>query len=203
MGRNLPAFVLLLAIAGSAPATAKPKKPSVPEVFETAHTVFVEARDDRDITDISLDPESREAILDVQYAIQDWGRYTLSRSRRDADLILVVYKGREAPDDAVGPAQPNSGGLGSPHATVGHSPMQGQPDASQSGPSTNYPDGMTQEKDQLSVYTIQSDGKLKGPIWRGEQERGLNRPNVLLLRRLKDEVEKAYPNTPAKQQPAP
>ena len=201
MRRNLPAFVLLLAIAG--PATAKSKKPSVPEAFETAHTVFVEARDDRDITDISLDPENREAILDVQSGIQDWGRYTLSRSRRDADLILVVYKGRETPDDGVTPAQPNPGGPGSPHVPASRSPMQNQPDASQSGPNNNYPEGMTQEKDQLWVYTIQSDGKLKGPIWRSEQERGLDRPSVLLLRRLKEEVEKAYPNTPAKQQPTP
>src|SRR5580692_941420 len=111
MRRNLPAFVLLLAIAG--PATAKSKKPSVPEAFETAHTVFVEARDDRDITDISLDPENREAILDVQSGIQDWGRYTLSRSRRDADLILVVYKGRVARD------QPNPGAPGSLRLPVG------------------------------------------------------------------------------------
>ncbi|MGD0631700.1 MAG: hypothetical protein ABR987_20410 [Terracidiphilus sp.] len=107
MRRNLPAFVLLLAITGSAPATAKPKKPSAPEAFETAHTVFVEARDDHDITDIWLDPDDRKAILDVQDGIQDWGRYTLSRSRRDADLILVVYKGRVVRD------QSNSGAPGS------------------------------------------------------------------------------------------
>jgi hypothetical protein len=207
MRRNLPVFVVLLAVAGLVPATAKPKKPSLPEVFETAHTVFVETRDDRDITDISLDPEIREAILDVQDGIQDWGRYTLSRSRRDADLILVVEKGREALDEpnsgGPGSGGANSGGLGSPHVPVNRSPMQNPADASQSGPNNNYPDGMTQEKDQLRVYTIQADGKLKGPIWRSEQERGLNRPNVLLLRRLKDEVEKAYPGTPAKGPTAP
>jgi hypothetical protein len=197
MRRNLPAFVLLLAIAGSAPATAKPKKPSVPEAFEAAHTVFVEARDDHDITDIWLDPDDRNAILDVQDGIQDWGRYTLSRSRRDADLILVVYKGRVVRD------QPNSGAPGSLRLPVGHSPIQDPSDVSQSGTNTGSPDGLTQEKDQLRVYTIQSDGKLKGPIWRDEQERGLNGPNVLLLRRLKDEVEKAYPSAPAKRQPTP
>jgi hypothetical protein len=203
MRRNLPAVVLLLAIAGSVPATAKPKKPSVPEAFESAHTVFVEARDDRDITDISLDPDSRQAILDVQYGIQKWGRYTLSRSRRDADLILVVYKGRETPDNEGALGQPNSGAPGSQRLPASRSPMQNPPDASQSGPNTGSPDGLTQERDQLSVYTIQSDGKLKGPIWRSEEERGLNGPNVLLLRRLRDEVEKAYPSTPAQQQPTP
>jgi hypothetical protein len=197
MRRNLPAFVLLLAITGSAPATAKPKKPSVPEAFETAHTVFVEARDAHDITDISLDPDDRNAILDVQDGIQDWGRYTLSRSRRDADLILAVSKGRVVRD------QPSSGAPGSLRLPAGHSPLQDPSDASQSGTNTSSSDGLTQEKDQLWVYTIQSDGKLKGPIWRSEQERGLNGPNVLLLRRLKDEVEKAYPSAPAKQQPTP
>lgn len=191
------AFVLLLAVAGTAAATAKPKKPSLPEAFETASTVFVETRYAQNITDISLDPDDRKAILDVQDGIQDWGRYTLSRSRRDADLILVVYKGGLMRD------QPNSGAPGSPRLPIGHSPIQDPSDASQSGTNTNSPDGLTQEKDELRVYTIQSDGKLKGPIWRGEQERGLNGPHVLLLRRLKDEVEKAYPNAPAKQQPTP
>jgi hypothetical protein len=197
MRRNLLALVLLLAITGSAPATAKPKKPSVPEAFETAHTVFVEARDDRDITDIRLDPDDRQAILDVQDGIQDWGRYTLSRSRSDADLILVVYKGRVVQD------QPNSGAPGSLSLPAGHSPIQDPSDPSQSGASTSSPDALTEEKDRLWVYTIQSDGKLKGPIWRSEQERGLKGPNPLLLRRLKDEVEKAYPSAPAKQQPTP
>ena len=197
MRHNLTAFALLLAITGSAVATAKPKKPSVPEAFETAYTVFVEARDAHDITDIWLDSDDRKAILDVQDGIQDWGRYTLSRSRRDADLILVVYKGRVVRD------QPNSGVPGSLRLPVGHSPTQDPSDASQSGMNTSSPDGLTQEKDRLWVYTIQSDGKLKGPIWRSEQERGLNGPNVLLLQRLKDEVEKAYPSAPAKQQPTP
>jgi hypothetical protein len=197
MRRNLTAFVLLLAIAGPSPAIAKPKKPSVPEAFETAHTVFVEARDERDITDISLDPDDREAILDVQDGIQDWGRYTLSRSRRDADLILVVYKGGVVRD------QPNPGAPGSLRIPVGRSPVQDPSNASQGGTNSGSPDGLTEEKDQLSVYTIQSDGKLKGPIWRMDQERGLNGPSVLLLQRLKDEVEKAYPSAPAKQQPIP
>jgi hypothetical protein len=197
MRRNLPVFALLLAIAGSAPAVAKPRKPFLPEAFETAHTVFVETRDGVDITDIRLDPDNRNAILDVQDGIQDWGRYTLSRSRRDANLILVVYKGRVVRD------QPNSGTPGTLRIPVSHSPIQDPSDASQSGTNTNSPDGLTQEKDELRVYTIQSDGKLKGPIWRSEQERGLSGPNALLLRRLKDEVEKAYPSPPAKPQSTP
>ena len=197
MRRTLPVFLLFTVLAGSGTATAKSKKPSLPEAFENAHTVFVETRDARDITDLALDPEERNAILDTQDAVEDWGRYSLSRSRRDADLILVVYKGRVVQD------QPNSAGPGSLRLPVGHSPPQDPSDASQSGTNASSPDGLNQEKDRLWVYTIQSDGKLKGPIWRSEQERGLNGPDVLLLRRLKDEVEKAYPIAPAKQQPSP
>ncbi len=198
MRRNVPMLLLLLVFAGMDSATARPKKPSLPEAFETAHTVFVEARDARDITDLSLDSDDRNAILDVQDGIRGWGRYTLSRSRHDADLILVVYKGRLLRD------QPNSATPGTVRIPGGgHPPIQDPSDASQNGAGNSSPDGLTQEKDELRVYTIQSDGKLKGPIWRSEQERGLNGPNSLLLRRLKDEVEKSYPAQSAKPQSTP
>jgi hypothetical protein len=197
MKRNFLGFLLLLTIAGLGSTVAKSKKPSLPEAFESARTVFVEARDAQDITDLSLDPGDRNAILDVQDGIQAWGRYTLSRSRHDADLVLVVYKGRLRRD------QPNSQTPGSLHIPISHSPIQDPADASQAGNNTGSPDGMTQEKDELRVYTIQSDGKLKGPIWRSDQERGLNGPNSLLLRRLKDDVEKVYPRPPAKPHPSP
>jgi len=197
MRRTLPVLLLFTVLAGSGTATAKPKKPSLSEAFETARTVFIETRDGRSILDLSLDQEERNAILDMQDAVQDWGRYSLSRSRRDADLILVLYKGRLRRDQ---PNLPATGGLRAP---IGHSPVQDPSDASQSGTTNNSPDGLTQEKDELRVYTIQSDGKLKGPIWRGELERGLTGPNPLLLRRLKDEVEKSYPAQPAKPQSTP
>ena len=197
MRRNLSAFVILLAIIGSAPAIAKPKKPALPEAFNTALSVFVEARDDRDITDISLDRDDRKAILDVQDGIQDWGRYALSRSRIDADLILVVYKGRIVRD------QTNSGAPGGLRLPAGHSPVQDPSDVAQSGMNAGPSDGVSREKDQLLVYQVRSDGKLKDPIWRSEQEGGLDAPNVVLFRRLKDEVEKAYPGAPGKKQPTP
>jgi hypothetical protein len=197
MRRKFPVLFLLLVIAGLGPAIAKSKNSSVPEVFETAHTVFVEARDGVDITDIKLNREDRNAILDVQDGIQDWGRYTLSRSRRDADLILVVHKGRLLRDPS------NSGVPGSLRIPNSHAPIQNPADASQGSNTNDTPDGFTQENDQLRVYTIQSNGKLKGPIWDGELDRGLNGPSVFLLQRLKSEVEKAYPNPPAKPQPNP
>jgi hypothetical protein len=197
MKRNLALISLLLAAIGLASAPAKSKKhASLPEEFESAHTVFVESRDG-DITDLRLDPEDRNAILDMQDALQDWGRYTLSRSRRDADLILVLHKGRVWRD------QSNTASSAGPHLSTSHTPIQDPADASQGPGNNNSPDGLKRENDELRVYTIQSDGKLKGPIWRDDLERGLNTPSILLLQRLKLEVEKAYPAAPANKQPTP
>jgi len=197
MNLHLPLLALLLALLASAPAIAKPKKPTLPEAFSTAHTVFVETRDARDITDIALDPETRNAILDLQDAIEHWGRYTLSRSRHDADLILVFYKGRLRRDPATLTAP---GGV---HSPLSHSPVQNPADASQESNNPNNPDGFTQEKDELRVYAPNPDGKLKNLLWHSEEEHGLDTPRVLLLQRLKYDVENSYPPTPAKPQPTP
>jgi hypothetical protein len=194
MKGNLPIVLLFLAVAIT-PAIAKPKKPSLSEAFGAAKTVFVESRDGN-ITDLKLDPEERNAILDMQDAIQDWGRYTLSRSRSDADLILVLHKGRVWRDQSN---TTNPAGL---HPSTSHTPIQDPTDASQ-GSSNDSPDGFRHENDELRVYTIQSDGKLKGPIWRDDLERGLNTPSILLLQRLKLEVEKTYPAAPANKQSNP
>jgi len=197
MKRKLLVFLLLTAATGFGLAQGKSKKHSnVPEAFENAHSVFVETRDGGDITDIKLDPEDRNAVLDMQDSIQNWGRYSLSTSRHDADLVFVVYKGRLLRDRS-----PN-GTLGNSGASVGHAPGLNPADASQS-PNGIGPNGYTQENDELRVYTIQADGKLKGPIWRSEQERGLKGPNCMLLQRLKAEVEKAYPSAPTKPQSTP
>ena len=196
MQRKLAVVLLLLAVIGPGSTHAKSKKhPYLPETFESAHTVFVESRDG-DITDLQLNPQDRKAILDMQDAVQDWGRYTLSRSRIDADLILVVHKGRVWRDQS---ATANPAG---PHLSTSHAPIQDPADASQ-GSGNNSPDGLTREKDELRVYTIQPDGKLKGPIWKDEWDRGLESPNVFLLQRLKGEVEKAYPAAPANKQTTP
>ena len=52
-----------------------------------------------------LFPEDREAIANVQDALKDWHRYALTINRGDADLIIIVRKGRLA-----AAAQVNGGG---------------------------------------------------------------------------------------------
>jgi hypothetical protein len=63
------AVLLLLGFAAAGLLRAKDKKPSVPEVFGRAHTAYVEAVDGQQF-DRGLDPDEREAIADVQDALQ-------------------------------------------------------------------------------------------------------------------------------------
>lgn len=195
MSRKLPVF-LLIAVVGAGNLLAKPKKPSLPEQFEHARTVFVEARDG-DIRDLKLNRDERDAILDVQDGINDWGRFALSSSRIDADLILVVYRGQYFRERTSPNTVPGIG------TGPGHVPLQNPADASQGAGTNPDTNDLGRDKDELRVYTFGQDGKLKGPIWRSQMDNGLLAPNLFLLQQLKYEVEKAYPNAPAKQPNTP
>lgn len=188
MKRTFAIFLMLLAGAGV--ATAKARHPSVSAAFATARTVYVETIDGDDLTDIHLDPDTRSAILDVQDAIEDWGRYSLSRSRYDADLIVVIYKGRlvRDPNDSHTFTIP----INSSSAT-GRNPNPNPADAAQGTNGNNSQGGVDPERDELKVYTLGANGKLKDLLWHQEQVYGLDAPNVILVKQLEGEVDKAYP----------
>lgn len=186
--------LLVIAVASASTLLAKPKKPGLPEQFEKAQSVFVESRNG-DLTDLRLDRDQRDAILDMQDGIRDWGRYSLASSRIDADLIVVVYRGQFVHERAFPNALPGAG------AGSGRSPIQNPADASQASPTDAA--GTGREKDELRVYTFGQDGKLKGPIWRSQMDNGLLAPNLFLLQQLKYDVQKAYPNPPATQSATP
>jgi hypothetical protein len=187
--RQIPVVATLL-FAILTVKQAQAKKPSLPIEFQTAKTVFVETRDG-DITNLRLNPDDRNAILDTQEGIESWGRYELSRSRHDADLIFVVLKGHETRDT------PSSSLPSTSRNAPSRSSIPDASDASQRNPNDPGPDGLKQEQDKLEVYILQPNNKLKGPIWRGEMPRGLDSPAHILLQRLKSEVEKNYPQKPA------
>jgi hypothetical protein len=187
--RRIPIVLTLLFAAFSA-NQAQAKKPGLAIEFQTAKTIFVETHGG-DITNLRLNPEDRNAILDTHEGIESWGRYELSRSRHDADLIFVVLKGHETRDT------PTSSLPSASRNAPSRSTIPDASDASQRNPNDPSPDGFKQEQDKLEVYILQPNNKLKGPIWRGEMPRGLDSPARLLLQRLKSEVEKAYPQKPA------
>jgi len=188
-----------LALAFTAPlALAKDKnknKKDVPALFNSASYVYVQA-EDGDIMNPRLFPEDREAIADVQDELKDWKRYAVALNQSDAELVMVVRKGRMAGAQVGGgvgtgrvpdlggsyprnPADPNN--RGGVSTEVGGRVEAGPPD------------------DTLRVYSVRPDGSRGALLWTGEMQDGLNAPQVLLVKRLKQEVERAYPPQTASQ----
>ena len=71
-------------------------KPTFPQMIVKAKFVLVTTYFGDNIADGRVPPADRRAVIDVQDAIRDWGRYTLVYERKAADLIILVRKGRTA-----------------------------------------------------------------------------------------------------------
>ena len=113
----------------------------------------------------------RQAVIDVQDALRDWGRYTLVYDRKAADLIILVRKGRTAETrDGIG----GHAGSNSPKPSFG--PII---DADAGDP-----------EDMLAIYNA-ALGTDNAPMWRDRMSDGLNAPQVKLIRELRTKVESA------------
>jgi hypothetical protein len=194
----------LLLILIPALGLAKTKKHNdVPAVFQNAHFVYVEAVDG-DLMKPGLFPDDRQAIVDIEDGLRDWNRYVLATRRTEADVVLVVRKGR-----AVG-AQVH-GGIGvSSRAPVGATSSRGTGQPGQAGGQPGDSDNVGAEaeigpaNDLLRVYLVNGDGKLSGPLWTREMQDGLDAPGLMLLQQLRTAVERAYPSQPPPtKQPTP
>ncbi|MBS1805412.1 MAG: hypothetical protein JST28_18780 [Acidobacteria bacterium] len=189
-----------LALAVTAPlALAKDKKKKdVPAAFNNARYVYVQA-EDGDIMNPRLFPEDREAIADVQDELRDWNRYVVALNQTDADLIMVVRKGR-----LVG-AQAHGGvGVGNGPALGGSFPAGRNPsDPNNRGGGVSTEMGGRAEAgppdDTLRIYSVNPDGSRGALLWAHDMTDGLNAPQVLLVKQLKQEVERAYPPQTASQ----
>jgi hypothetical protein len=182
----LPALVL---------AQSKTKKPKLPAVFNHARYVYVEAVDGQEF-DPHLYPEDRQAIADVQDALRTWNRYALTTRREDADLVIVVRKGRVVEAKVGVVVSSSSGPQGNP------SPGQPRGQAGTgvgvvAGGEASIPD------DLFEICQLNPDGKLSSPLWMHTFPGGLDGPKVFLLQQFKDAVEHAYPSQPANQAPKP
>ena len=182
-------------------ALAKDKKKStLPAIFSNARYVYVQA-EDGDIMKPGLVPEDREAIADVQDALKNWNRYAVTLNRKDADLIIIVRKGRLAS------VQLNGGiGVGATPGINGSYPSRNpggtgnaNPDRNGTVESVGARSEVGPNNDILRVYSLSPQGSLIGPFWSNEMKDGLDAPDVPLLRALKEAVEHAYPPQPAGQ----
>jgi hypothetical protein len=195
---------MLMAILPSV-ALAKTKKPDVPAVFRNATYVYVESPDG-DLYRPGLYPADRQAIADVQDALRDWSRYTLTTQRDQAELVFVVRKGRIAngriggPVSSSQPLPPNQSPRGSGQTGPAGGPGQTWPGAG-AGVETGVEVGP--EDDMLRVYMLNPDGKLSTIVWNRTMTDGLDEPQLVLFEQLKAAVNKAYPSTTASQPSKP
>jgi hypothetical protein len=192
-----PAAPLLVCLLIVTLAQSKPKKSDVPAVFQNARYVYVEAVDG-DLLKPGLYPEDRQAISDVQDSIRAWNRYAIALNRNEADLVVVVRKGRLAG------AQLHGGISGGTRTQPGQAPNQDSEGGPilQGGRSAEVGAGgeVGPDEDLLRIY-IQNAGKLTGTVWSREQDGGLDAPAVPLIAQLKAVVEHAYPQTASTKKP--
>ena len=88
----LVAALLIVTAAISAGAASNPNTkdvPAFPGTLANARYVYV-ASYDGDQFDSNLLPEDRDAIGDVQNAIQKWGKLTIVYQPSEADIIILV-----------------------------------------------------------------------------------------------------------------
>jgi len=160
-------FVLFLL----APSVIAKDKSSLPKLVVNAQYVMVTTYYGENLANPRVPPDDRQAASDVQNAIQDWGRYIVVYDRKDADLIILVRKGRIAEAE---------GGIGI-HAGSNRS-------SSSLGTMANVDAGDPQ--DMLAVYQA-TQGVDSPPLWRGRMTGGLNGPTVQLVEELRTKVEAA------------
>jgi hypothetical protein len=156
-------FLLLLV----APALRAKEQPISAVVNNATYVMVTSYSGDRFSPDIL--PDDRQAIADVQQAIEKWGRYKLVYKPGEADLILVVRTGRAA--EVRGGVQ-----VGSSTGPRG----SGQSIGAEAG----------DPQDTLSVY-MASQGIDGTPLWRSRAEKGLAPPEMRLVKEFRSKVEAA------------
>jgi hypothetical protein len=178
------------------------KKNDLPAVFSTARFVYVQA-EDGDIMNPRLFPEDREAIADVEDALHDWNRYAVAIDQSDAELVMVVRKGKVAGAQVMGGV-----GVGTGPQYGGSNPRGNNPAGTNNpgtGRTTTTEIGARGEigppDDMLRVYIVTPDGRRGAMVWSGVMKDGLNAPGLILLRQLRQEIDHSYPPQTATKKP--
>jgi hypothetical protein len=196
------ALVLLTILASTITASAKDKKAPLPYTVLRAHTIAVII--DPDAGRRMSDPFGNEtAQRSVETALRNWGRYEITTSIVNADLIVVVRIGGRTVEPTMSDPRQNgragevepidSGiGMGAQHGSI-NNPNQ---------PPSNYPPSTTPDRaeitsspdDSLVVYTGGYDKPLDSPaIYRYSAKDALKAPAVTAVdafRRAVAETEK-------------
>lgn len=181
-------IVLSLAIVAATTAVAKKKeKQELPTAVLAARYVYVTGWHGNEFQFRSL-PEEREAIVAVQTALRNWGRYRVVYRPEEADIMLVVKPGY------LGMVQSGVNvGVGGPIGT-GPDPTRG-PGSTRVG--TDYGAEATNPDDYLMVCILpRANAQDANYIWRRGQHHGLSAvqgkvPLFEEFRKAVDESDKA------------
>jgi hypothetical protein len=146
---------------------------------------------------LHITAEDRQAVTDVQNAIEKWGRYELAYRPGDADLIIVVRKGRLL--DATVGARIHAGSrdpMGPNGNTDPNAPDRSGPNGG-IGPNENGPSvrpevaaDVGDPQDMIAVYAT-ALGRDTSPLWRGRKGDGLKAPDMHLVAEFRTKVEAA------------
>ena len=164
-------YLLVLAVVFVAPMVGAKDKIIMPEAIAHATYVMVTTYDG-DVFSPGLRPEDRQAIADVQKALENWGLYSLVYSAHEAELILVVRTGRVI--EVRGGLQRGT--------TVGPS---GAPGGTCQVIGTEVGD----PQDTLEAFLAPTDIKTSTPLWRGRAVDGLKSPELALVKEFREKVE--------------
>lgn len=167
MSRRVSWFLVLFLSAAF--AVAQSYNP-LPKLVVHARYVLVTTYAGDDLTNPHVMPDDRQAVVNVQNAIKKWGRYALAYQAKDADLILLVRKGRFA--ESLQGMQVGAGSNTSPTIGADVTTDAGDP------------------RDMLALYDA-SNGIDSAPLWRDLMKGGLNPPQMSLVGELRDAVDAA------------
>jgi hypothetical protein len=172
---GFPGFLMLIFLPLCAAQSGPQSRKLEPlAILASAKFVFVEAFDGPDGPGLVRDPritsEDREAVENVQNAVQRWGYYILTFRRSEADLVVFVRRGH--------PVNVQSGG----HTGNGI-PLSNQPS----------PVGTGANVDMFCVYSLDPQGKLSGPLWQKNLKDGLSAPKMVLFKDFKNDVTRSAP----------
>jgi hypothetical protein len=164
--RFIPLAVLTLSSFLHAQTGIKP----LPKLVVQAKYVLVTTYQGYNLASPDVMPDDREAVVAVQNAVKKWGRYQLAYRPEDADLILLVRKGRVV---ATQPQMRVGKSSATPWEVAGAVPV----DAGDS-------------RDMLALF--ESNVGLDGPaLWRSFTAGGLDGPTLPLVQQLRKAVEES------------
>ena len=177
--------VLITSVASA--QTPSNKKEQVPTaILLNCRYVYVEAWDG-DFFNPHLLPEDRNAILNVQNAFHDWNRYLITVKRREAEILVVVRKGRIVSVNGGVAGNVVSG----PVESGAHDELGSNQPTAKEGDKVGAGPEVAGRDDLFFVYLFNPDGSLTGPIWMQHQKDGLDTPNVPLFKQFKGSIDAA------------